>query len=404
LAKVRPLLFICRAYKIAAMTNRKPSKNDFDIHKTLPGKRAKSKPVKTDVPAKEPLDKRPSKFSFRKAVISLIFIVFMFFLAIGIWDGVELSHASNKMFGSGNLFSLLFGNSLRTDDNGRVNLLVAGYSKDDPGHSGASLTDSIMLISLDKNKKTGYILSIPRDLWVNIPGNGYAKINETYQDGERDDFSENGYAPGGMGLLEKVIGNDFGVNINYYALIDYAALRDTVDAVGGITINIQSNDPRGIYDPSLDYTSATCCALANYPNGAVTLNGKQALNLARARGDSYGSYGFAQADFDRTAHQRQMLVALKQKSFTLGTVLNPQKSGHIFDGMASNVQTDVDIGAALPLARLFNSVDNGNLKSLSLRDFNGKNYLTGYGGALIPVAGVSDFSQIQEAIQSQNQQ
>jgi LCP family protein required for cell wall assembly len=261
-----------------------------------------------------------------------------------------------------------------------------------------------MLISLDKNKKTGYILSIPRDLWVNIPGNGYAKINETYQDGERDNFSENGYAPGGMGLLEKVVGNDFGVNINYYALIDYAALRDTVDAVGGITINIQSNDPRGIYDPSLDYTSATCCALANYPNGAVTLNGKQALNLARARGDSYGSYGFAQADFDRTAHQRQMLVALKQKSFTLGTVLNPQKSGHIFDGMASNVQTDVDIGAALPLARLFNSVDNGNLKSLSLRDFNGKNYLTGYGGALIPVAGVSDFSQIQEAIQSQNQQ
>jgi hypothetical protein len=71
--------------------------------------------------------------------------------------------------------------------------------------------------------------------------------------------------------------------------------------------------------------------------------------------------------------------------------------------MANNVKTDIDIGAALPLYRLFNAVNAGNLKSLSLRDLNGKNYLTDYGGALIPAAGFRDFSDIQTAIQKLNQ-
>lgn len=385
------------------MAKSSPSKDNFDIHRTLPSKhtlRARNAPL-DDI--EEPTSEEKKRgFSIKRGIISVVLLVFVFFLVIVVWDAVELSHASKKMFGSGNLYSLLFGNDLKTDGSGRVNVLVAGYSADDPRHSGANLTDSIMLISLNKNTKTGYMLSIPRDLWVDVPGNGSAKINEAYQDGNLDSFKQSGYPPGGMGLLEKVVSDNFGVAINYYALVDYAGFRDTVNAAGGISIVIKSNDPRGIYDPSLDYTSFDCCALAKYPNGPVNLDGKQALNLARARGDAYGSYGFGQADFDRTQHQRQMLLALKQKTATTRTILNPTKSGHIFDGMANNVQTDVDIGAALPFYRLFNTVNSGNLKSLSLRDFNGKNYLTDYGGALIPVAGINDFTDIQKALQSLN--
>ncbi|MDB5161246.1 MAG: cell envelope-related function transcriptional attenuator, LytR/CpsA family protein nonfunctional [Candidatus Saccharibacteria bacterium] len=391
------------------MPERSLGKKDFDIHRTLPRAGAvKPHSLKArNTPLEKVAEITPKEkvrgFSFKRSLASVILIIFLFTLTIGIWDAVELSGASKKMFGSGNLFSLLLGNDLKTDASGRVNILLAGYSADDAGHSGANLTDSIMLLSLNQTKKTGYMLSIPRDLWVSIPGYGHAKINEAYQDGNWANFSEIGYPAGGMGLLEKVVSDNFGVPINYYSLINYSAFRDTVNAVGGITIDIKSSDPRGLYDPSLDYTSAACCALANYPNGPVTLNGKQALNLARARGDAYGSYGFGQADFDRTQHQRQMLLALKQKSATVKTILNPTKSGHLFDGMANNVKTDVDIGAALPLYRLFNAVNAGSLQSLSLRDLSGKNYLTDYGGALIPAAGVSDFSAIQAAIQNLNQ-
>jgi len=374
----------------------KTDKDQFDIHRTLPSRQGKrhrlsSKNTPIDDVAEITDEEKRRGFSLKRAIVSFLLIVIAFFLVIGVWDSIELSKASNKMFGSGNLFSLLFGNDLRTDPNGRVNILLAGNSADDPGHQGANLTDSIMLISLNPASKTGYMLSIPRDLWVDIPDFGHAKINSAYEDG-------------GMPLLEKVISDNFGVDINYSALIGYTAFRDMVDAVGGITINIQSNDPRGIYDPSTDYTSKTCCALANYPNGPVSLNGKQALNLARARGDAYGSYGFGQADFDRTTHQRQMLLAVKGKAISLKNIVNPTKAGHIFDGVANNIQTDIDVGSALPIYKLLDAVNNNSLKSVSLRDLNGKNYLTDYGGALIPIAGIDDYSQIQSVVSDLNSQ
>jgi polyisoprenyl-teichoic acid--peptidoglycan teichoic acid transferase len=389
----------------------KQSKDDFNLHRTLPSRSrdghrlAGSNTPLEDIAGITTREKRRG-FNLKRALASFLLICLAFFLLISVWDMVELSRASKKMFGSGNLFSLLLGNNLSSHD-GRTNLLLAGYSADDPGHQGADLTDSIMLISLDSRTKTGYMLSIPRDLYVNIPGDGYAKINEVYQDGNQMGFAESGYPAGGMGLLEKIVANDFGVPIDYYALVNYAAFRDTVNAVGGITINIQSSDPRGIYDPSTDYTSKTCCALAKYPNGPASLNGKQALNLARARGDAYGSYGLY-SDFDRTNYQRKMLVALRQKAVSWKTVLNPTKSGHLFDGMANNVKTDVDVSSVLPLYSLLNKVNTSSLKSYSLRDLNGKNYLSSYesyyaGDSLIPSAGVDDYSQIQQAVSGLNQ-
>lgn len=382
-----------------------PRDADFNLHGNLPNRSGRRHSLNATNTAVDDIagvteSERWHDFSFKRATAGLLIVVLLFFIVIASWDAIELSHASKKMFGSGNLFSLLLGNDLKTDTNGRVNILLAGYSADDPGHQGANLTDSIMLISLNNRDKTGYMLSIPRDLWIDIPGYGHSKINAAYEDGQAESFSEVGYPAGGMGLLEKVVSKNFGVTINYYALVGYTAFRDMVNSVGGITITIKSDDPRGIYDPSTDYTSTNCCALADYRNGPVTLNGKQALDLARARGDAYGSYGFGQADFDRTTHQRQMLLAVKQKAISLKNVINPTKAGHLFDAVADNLKTDVDIGSALPLYRLFDTVNNNNLKSYSLRDLNGKNYLNDYGGALIPAAGLDDFSQIQTAVES----
>lgn len=387
------------------MKKKRTPKQAFDIHRTLPNKklahqRSEAASEKIEKVAEITQIEKRRGFSWKRALASILLLLFLFILTIGVWDAVQLSRASKKMFGSGNLLSLIGGDL--ASDNGRTNILLVGYSKDDPGHSGADLTDSIMLVSLNANNKAGYILSIPRDLWVNVPDYGYAKINEAYQIGEREGFSEAGYAPGGIGMLESIVTKKLGVPINYYALINYTAFRDTVNAVGGITINIKSSDPRGLYDPSLDYTSLTCCALADYPNGPIKLNGKQALNLARARGDAYGSYGFAQSDFDRTNNQRQMLQALKSQSVSWGVILNPLKAGHLFDGMANNVKTDLDTGNVLPLFVAVNKIED--LKSVGLRDLNGKNYLGSYGGALIPLAGVQDFSDIQAAIAQLNSQ
>jgi LCP family protein required for cell wall assembly len=370
-------------------------KQAYDIHRNLPPGKGPNHHKLSDMAFH---DEPKRQFGFKRALASFLLIIFLLVLVIGLWDAVELSRASQKMFGSGNLFSFIGGDLANHD--GRTNVLLMGYSVDDPGHAGATLTDSIMLMSLDSSTKTGYILSIPRDFYVKIPGFGYAKINEAYQDGERSGFSEAGYAPGGAGLLEQVVATDFGVPIDYYALINYAAFRDTVNAVGGITININSSDPRGLYDPNISPADGGPLKLANGPQ---KMDGQTALNLARARGDSYYAYGFPQADFDRTEHQRQMLLGLRQKAVSWGVILNPRRAGHLFDGMAGNVKTDLDTGNVLPLFSLFNKVSANNLQSISLRNFNGRNLLSSYGGGLIPAAGLNDYEDIQAAVQQLNQ-
>jgi anionic cell wall polymer biosynthesis LytR-Cps2A-Psr (LCP) family protein len=167
------------------MSKNKKGKEVFDIHRTLPNKHLKpAAAVKAAEAVAEitPEEKREG-FSFKRGLASVLILLLLFVLSIALWDGIELSKASKKMFGSGNLFSLLGGDM--TSHNGRTNIMLVGYSVDDPGHPGSTLTDSIMLLSVDKDNHTAYALSIPRDLWVNIPGFGHAKINEAYQDGER---------------------------------------------------------------------------------------------------------------------------------------------------------------------------------------------------------------------------
>jgi len=335
---------------------------------------------------------------FKRTFLTLLTLA----IIAGGWVGWKFVSNSAKIFGWNNLFGWFHTTKLDGEDQGRVTILLAGNSADDPGHGGANLTDSIMLVSINTKTNKAFLLSIPRDLYVNIPNHGYAKINETYQDGEADNFAEAGYAKGGMGLLEKVVAENFGITSNYYALVNYAALRDAVNAVGGVQINVQSSDPRGLYDPSPDLTTRQ--PLVDLTNGMHTLNGQQALDLARARGDSYGAYGFPRGDFNRTDHQRQIIVALKDKAGGLGTLSNPIKLGELFDSFGGNVKTDLSVSQVRRAYSLMKKIPSNDIASAALNNGTDrtllKNYTTPYGqSALIPAAGVSDFSGIQAYVQ-----
>jgi LCP family protein required for cell wall assembly len=333
------------------------------------------------------------KVTLKRTAITLAILV----LVVGGWLGGKFAYNAHKLFG-GNIFSVLTTTKLKGEDSGRVNILLAGNSADDPGHSGGNLTDSIMVISIDTRQHKAFLLSVPRDLWVHIPGDGHQKINAVYPDGQDSGFDESGYPHGGMGQLEQVVSQDLGIPINYYALVDYSALKDAVNDVGGIQVNIQSTDPRGLYDPSIDY--ATHGPLVRLTNGVHTLNGEQALDLARARGDAYGSYGFAGSDFERTQNQREMLVALKSKAVSAGVLANPVKLSSLSDSIGNNVKTDFKLSEVHRLYDLTNQISGQNIQSLSLNQANGKNLLASYSApdgesALIPAAGLDDFSDIQ---------
>jgi LCP family protein required for cell wall assembly len=348
-------------------------------------KESKDKPQKREIHYK--------KFAKRAAITLAILLV----LAGG-WVGFKAIKASH-IFG-GNILGLLHPTTLKGESTGRVNILLTGYSEDDPGHSGAQLTDSIMILSVDVKNNTAFMLSIPRDMYVAIPDHGHQKINAVYEYGEADKFKSSGLPTGGIGLMEQVIQDDFGISLNYYALINYAAVRDAVNAVGGVSINVQSPDSRGLFDPNIAVVDGGPLKL---PNGVQTLNGQTALNLARARGETYRSYGFPRSDFDRTQHQRQLLLALKSKAVSAGTLSNPVKIGELLDSLGKNVKTDFNSNEAGRLFQISKKVDNSKIQSLSLNSLNNVNYLDSYvtyngQQALIPRAGLDDFTEIRTVL------
>jgi LCP family protein required for cell wall assembly len=384
------------------MANKKLEKQprQFDIHRTLPsnprqavphaGRRPHSAAHHKSAAVSQSTVPKKRRFTWTRLFSSIIVGALLFVIFIAAWDARNISRASAKMFGSGNLMQVLSPDSLKGSDQGRVNVLIVGYSVDDPGHPGASLTDSIMLLSMSTTNHTGYMLSIPRDLYVKIPGYGAAKINEAYKDG-------------GISLLEQIIENNFQTHIDYSALLDYTAVRDSVNALGGVTVNIQSPDPRGLYDPNISPADSGPLKL---PNGPQQIDGQTALNLTRARGDAYGSYGFPQSDFNRTEHQRQVFTAMKEK-LNWKLILDPRKNGEVFDAFANNVKTDVTLSEVRPLYGLFNSIPASQLQSISLNNFNGKNLLasTYYeGSTLSPAAGANDYSDIDAALNQLNSQ
>jgi LCP family protein required for cell wall assembly len=343
-------------------------------------------------------EKLPEKrrFNGKKVIKRALQTIAVIVIIVGGFLGWKFYDNAAKLAGTYNPFKL-FGTFLPAklnETNGHVNILLAGYSADDPGHQGADLTDSIMILSIDPATKSANVISIPRDLYVSIPGYGYSKINAAYEDGQAEHFNQSGYFTGGMGLLEETLSQDFGVQFNYYALINYAAFRDAVDAVNGITVDIQSPDPRGLYDP---YTNL------KLPNGEVTLNGQEALNLARARGDGPGSYGFPDADFNRTQHQQQMLIALKDKSSSLSVIGNPLKIGELADAIGNNIITNLSIGDMETLYSDSKSISNSSISTVTLNDYKNQDLLTSYitadgEDALVPAAGFANYSQLQAVV------
>ncbi len=336
----------------------------------------------------------------RYALRSLIGVVIVVALISG-FLGWKLLRNTTKIF-QGSVFGLFNSTKLQGEDKGRVNILLTGTSEDDPGHAGALLTDSIMVISLDTINHSAFIMSIPRDLWVNYevpncPFGTQGKINAVYECGEAVKFKEASYPDGGLGLLEKVIEKDFGLDLNYYVKINYSAFRDAVNAVGGVDFKIQTNDPRGIYDGNIAKADGGPLKLTN---GVHHLDGQTALNLARARCDTI-CYGFTRGDFDRTEHQRQLLLAVKDKALSVGVLSNPAKVSSLLDAVGKNVITDFKTNEIRRLYDLGKQIQNQDIKSIGLADDDVHLVTTGPIGnvsAVKPVAGLFDFSQIQAFI------
>ena len=336
----------------------------------------------------------PRKKWIKRAIIALLVIMVL----VGAYVGIKALLASGSIF-KGNPFDIFQSQPLKKDANGRSNILVFGTSEDDgPDHGGANLTDSIMLISIDQTKKNAYMISVPRDLYIEYgetcPEGYRGKINslyDCYSDGEKDEVA-------GANALKQKVGELLGVDVQYYAHLNYTVVRDAVNAVGGVDIKIESDDPRGILDRNFDWKCNYTCFYVKYTNGETAhLDGEHALALSRARNAS-GGYGLPGGNFDREKNQQRIVRALREKAVSAGTLTNVGKVTSLIDALGSNLKTNFETKEIRTLMSLGNDIPSESIKPISLVQEGEEVVTTGnVGGASIvrPIAGLSDYSEIQ---------
>ncbi|MDX2776232.1 LCP family protein [Streptomyces caniscabiei] len=332
----------------------------------------------------------------RRRIIKWSIIVFiLIILGVGGYLLYKALGASNQIF-KGNPLDIIQNQPLKEDANGRSNILVFGTSEDDPEHGGADLTDSIMVLSVNQKKKDAYMVSIPRDLYVDYsaacPEGMNGKINSLYSC-----FAGDGDEAAGAAALQKKVGEVLGLDIQYYAHLNYTAVREAVDAVGGIDVTIESEDPRGILDRNFDWKCNYDCYFVNYKNGeTVHLDGEHALALARAR-NAAGGYGLPNGNFDREKNQQKIIKALREKAVSAGTLANISKVSSLLDALGNNLRTNFETKEIRTLMSLGNDIKSDNIKSVSLVEEGDMQVTTGnINGASIvqPVAGLFDYSGI----------
>lgn len=322
-------------------------------------------------------------------------------LAVGGYLVYKALNASNQIF-KGNILDIVQNVPLKEDANGRSNILVFGTSEDDPEHEGANLTDSIMVISLSQKDKNAYMISIPRDLYVEYgatcPEGFRGKINSLYSCFSEDEDSQEA---AGAGALQKKVGEVLGLDIQYYTHLNYTAVRQAVDAVGGVDVTIESSDPKGILDRNFDWRCNYKCYYVNYKNGeTVHMDGEHALAFSRAR-NAAGGYGLPNGNFDREKNQQKVIKALREQAVSAGTLTNIGKISGLLDALGNNLRSNFATKEIRTLMTLGNDIKSENIQSVSLVEEGHMLVTTGNisGSSIVrPIAGLYDYSQIQAYI------
>lgn len=350
--------------------------------------------------------KTPEQKAKRKKIIKRVMLALvLIFVLVGGYVGVKAMIAGGKTF-QGNVFDFVQKAPLKMDENGRSNILVVGTSEDSEGgnHPGGNLTDTIMVLSIDQNKKNAYMVSMPRDMWVTLDEPcdvGYeSKINAVYMCSSDDGTDQ----AAGVAALQKKVGEVFGLDLQYYAHVNNTVVKDAVDAVGGVKVTIESEDPRGIYDPNFDWQCNHQCHMVDYKNGEVAqMDGAHALAFARAR-NAAGGYGLPNGNFDREKNQQKVLRALQEKAVSAGTLTNIGKVTGLIDAFGANLRTNFEVKEIRTLAELGQALTGDKLQSISLTKEGEMVVTTGNvsGQSVVqPLAGVYDYSEIHSYIRKQ---
>ncbi|EKD92527.1 MAG: putative transcription regulator [uncultured bacterium] len=287
-----------------------------------------------------------------------------------------------------------FSEKIKTDEENHTNILLLGTGN--ATHSGANLTDTMIVASIDHDLKWVSMLSIPRDFYVTIPelygGNRVNSIFELYAEQAmfQENLTEEAAYQKAYEVLAKNISEITGIPIHYYARIDFDAFVEVVDSIEGIDVNIQEDIVDPFYpaeDGTLGYQTFSI------KKGPHHLDGKTALKYVRSRKTS--------SDFARANRQQEVLQAIKEKALSLGVLTNASKLKDLYDAFNSNFDTNLNWSEMVYLAKLASKMGRESVSSWVLSDdpLSAGGFLYTperelYGGAYVLVPYQSDYKDI----------
>jgi LCP family protein required for cell wall assembly len=221
-----------------------------------------------------------------------------------------------------------------------VNIILLGSDKRE--NDATWRTDTMIVVSVDTERKVVRLLSIPRDLWVNIPGQGHDRINTADMWGE---LSQEGSGPD---LVKQTIEESLGVPIHYYVRADFDGFIEIIDAIGGVEIDVE-------------------CALTDIElePGIQHMDGELALLYARSR--------ITTNDFDRSRRQRKLLMALWGKARSTDIIT---KIPALWMAMAGTFDTDIPLNQVLSLGYLGVQLKPNYIFSQSIGPWQVQNWTT----------------------------
>ncbi|MBR3368912.1 LCP family protein [Candidatus Saccharibacteria bacterium] len=324
---------------------------DFDISSDEITKN-ELKNVKKNIKKKQ----KKKKHLFRRILLVVLLLLVVLGTVVFIWGDSIISKITGGQSGILDVISFVQEHyvDLKTDKNGRTNILVFGTSgydmegtNGDYAHDGAQLTDTIMIVSLDQKSGDVAMINLPRDLKVSKYCTGTGKINEVYWCHNLDGSSE---ADGARALMDEVE-DILGVELQYYAHVNWETLVSVVDTLDGIEVTL---------DEDIYAACDTGVYMNLYAGVPQKLNGKEALCVARTR------YNTQNGDFSRNASQQKILIALKDRALEKG--LGIIEAINIVNSLGDNVRTNVSLDEIKSGMNILKSFDVEKMRQVPLFD------------------------------------
>jgi polyisoprenyl-teichoic acid--peptidoglycan teichoic acid transferase len=244
------------------------------------------------------------------------------------------------------------GSKLIGERDGQINVLLLGIGG--PGHDGPYLSDTIILAQIRPEEKKATLTSIPRDYLVNTKELGQRKINAVFAESyaKHEDWDRAGES------IREVVEKISGLEVPYFAVIDFKGFEKTVDLLGGVDIQVERTFTDYTYpDSKFGYIPPV-----TFKEGPETMDGKRALIFARSR-HAAGPEG---TDFARSVRQQKILSAAKSKLVALNIIADSGKINELFTIVGDHFHTNLSPGQMLRAYGLTKDFSAENVVSLSL--------------------------------------